>query len=225
MKTLRHIVIALSLLALLGSCRNSARIIPRSTMTDIYVDMALCDAYLGITTSNSRMADTSRVYAAVFAKYGYTERDYLASQEKYIKDPGRYVRMIKKGVLKLDAEKRDLQARKKLLDAIQRKADAVLAFAPNCIYLMDSLDLNDTVWFDFDFQQGMDTCFAGPAMIVWADTLLTDTLKVDAAKEAAIEENKVENVAIQRNSIRTDKVEKAGNVFRDKPVASKRKDL
>lgn len=146
-------------------------------MTLIIQDMAMLDARLGDDYKSRRVADTSRVYASVLARYGYTEEDYLASQKKYINDAGRYVKMVKKAVLNLEARKRELEAVKRAQDAIHLKEDALKLFAPNRIYLMDSLNLEDTVLFDFDFQEGLDICFRGPEMIVWADTVTVNTVE------------------------------------------------
>lgn len=176
----RYIAASIIAALLVCACSRGPRVIPRSVMTRIYADMALADAaisYGGI----HRSTDTCRVYGAILAQYGYDEADFALSQEKYIKDAGRYVKMIKKAVLSLDAEKQELKERKKILDALELKAKGVLAFAPHRIYLLDSLDLADTVWFDFDFQEGLDTCFAGPELIVWADTVTVKTDSTDVA--------------------------------------------
>lgn len=144
-------------------------------MSKIYADMAMTDAVLqNRDYATRRTADTSLVYEAIFQKYGYTTDDYLASQRKYIKDPGRYVRMLKKAVLQTESDKKVLVAEQKRLKELREKAAGVRRHAPNRIYLMDTLDLADTVWFDFDFQQGLDTAFAGPQLIVWADTIVVE---------------------------------------------------
>ena len=166
-----HIVTVLLLALLLASCRQQAEIIPRNTMVDIYADMALLDARISTDRAVKKIADTSRVYAAVFQSYGYTEQDFLTSQQEYLKDAGRYVKMLKKANIKMDKIKKELMAEKRLKDELVMKARSVERFAPYRIYLMDTLDLADTAFFDFDFQKGRDTSFYGPAMVVWADTV------------------------------------------------------
>lgn len=140
-------------------------------MVDIYADMALLDARISTDRTVKKIADTSRVYAAVFQSYGYTEQDFLTSQQEYLKDAGRYVKMLKKANIKMDKIKKELIAEKRLRDELVMKARSVERFAPYRIYLMDILDLADTAFFDFDFQKGRDTAFYGPAMVVWADTV------------------------------------------------------
>lgn len=171
----RNILVIVLLAWVLSSCGKREKIIPRSTMSKIYADMAMTDAVLqNRDYATRRTADTSLVYEAIFQKYGYTTDDYLASQRKYIKDPGRYVRMLKKAVLQTESDKKVLVAEQKRLKELREKAAGVRRHAPNRIYLMDTLDLADTVWFDFDFQQGLDTAFAGPQLIVWADTIVVE---------------------------------------------------
>lgn len=168
----RNILVIVIILCGLCSCRRDGKVIPRRTMTKIYADMAMTDAILQNRTYDvRRVADTSLVYEAIFRKYGYTAEDYLASQKVYINDAGRYVRMVKKAVLQLEADKKELVAEQKRLKELKERAAGVKRHAPNRVYLMDTLDLADTVWFDFDFQEGLDTAFTGPQMIVWADTV------------------------------------------------------
>ncbi len=149
-------------------------------MTDIYADMAMADALLSQNYQNRRVADTSRVYAAILQNYGYTEEDFRTSEEAYIKDAGRYVRMVKKAVLKLDAEKKALKEEKRRIDDMKDRAAAVRRFAPHRIYLLDTLGIADSVLFGFDFQEGLDTAFRGPLMIVWADTAVLAQMRKDS---------------------------------------------
>lgn len=182
----RNIFVLVLLACALCSCGKEGKVIPRRTMSKIYADMAMADAIIQNRTYDvRRTADTSLVYEAIFRKYGYTSEDYLASQQKYINDAGRYVRMVKKAVLQLESDKKELVAEQKRLKDLLDKAAGVKRHAPNRIYLMDTLDLADTVWFDFDFQQGLDTAFAGPQVIVWADTVGQSEAKDSLALEAA----------------------------------------
>lgn len=165
------------------SCGKKTSVIPRSKMTLIYADIAMVDEQIMAMPWNDRKAaDTCLVYAPILEKYGYTVEDFLESEKKYIKDPTRYIRMIKNAVLMLEEESRELKKEKEKLDMLHNRDLYMQRFHPNVIYMMDSLDLGDTVLFDFDFQQGMDTIFAGPALIIPADTLLVpaDTLATPA---------------------------------------------
>lgn len=210
-----HIVTVLLLALLLASCRQQAEIIPRNTMVDIYADMALLDARISTDRAVKKIADTSRVYAAVFQSYGYTEQDFLTSQQEYLKDAGRYVKMLKKANIKMDKIKKELIAEKKLRDELVMKARSVERFAPYRIYLMDTLDLADTVFFDFDFQKGRDTAFYGPAMVVWADTVglaaKADTLSFAKLDSLA---NNVSSIPLPKNEKRVASGAKDGSPSR-----------
>lgn len=172
---MRKVFAILFACVLLCSCSHSARVIPRGKMVKIYAEMALTDEYLSNRRELRRIADTSRVYASIFEKYGYTEEDFLASQEKYINDASRYSKMIKKAALLLEDRRSVLKDRRKALDDLELKAMGVMRYAPHFIYLLDSLDLADSTLLDFDFQQGFDTAYSGPRLIVWADTLIKES--------------------------------------------------
>ena len=184
-------------------------------MVDIYADMALLDARISTDRAVKKIADTSRVYAAVFQSYGYTEQDFLTSQQEYLKDAGRYVKMLKKANIKMDKIKKELMAEKKLRDELVMKSRSVERFAPYRIYLMDTLDLADTAFFDFDFQKGRDTAFYGPAMVVWADTVglaaKADTLASSVLDSLA---NNVSSIPLSKTEKRVTSGAKAGSPSR-----------
>ena len=73
-------------------------------MARIYAEIFLLDERIDNQRQWRRMADTSKVYEAVFEKYGYTAEDYRRSQEKYILDADRYTRILKKSVKILEKE-------------------------------------------------------------------------------------------------------------------------
>lgn len=170
MRRFGHIIVVVFLALSLFSCKKGPDIIPRRTMTKIYAEMALADEKLGLLNwSVRKVADTSRVYEPIFEKYGYTSEDFIASEQKYIQDPGRFIKIVKNAVLMVEAEGSELKKEQKRLDEIKDRAAYVKRYAPKHIFLLDSL--RDTVFFNFDFQKDMDTAFAGPRLIVWADTV------------------------------------------------------
>lgn len=172
MKRFALIIVAAFLVLGMNSCRKGATVIPRRTMTKIYAEMALADESLAtIDWRERRDADTTRIYEAIFARYGYTTADFKASEEEYLHDPGRYVKMLKNAMLSVEAETKLLKAENDRREAARNKARSIMRFAPHRVYLMDTLDVEDSIYFDFDFQEGLDTAFAGPRMIVWKDTV------------------------------------------------------
>ena len=75
MKRYLHIVLVLLVMA---SCRGP-RVIPKDTLTDIYVDMLMADQFVREENISRKQLDTMLVYEAVFNKYGYDTDDYLNS--------------------------------------------------------------------------------------------------------------------------------------------------
>lgn len=185
MKRLFSYLIVLLCLMPASSCHRKDRVIPRDKMARIYAEIFLLDEQIDNQRQWRRMADTSKVYEAVFEKYGYTAEDYRRSQEKYILDADRYTRILKKSVKILEKEKALLEEEKKKLDALAKASNNSKRFAPHRIYLMDTLGRDSLL--NFDFQKGLDTAYRGPEMIVWADTLkaYTDSLmRADSLRHA-----------------------------------------
>ena len=129
-------------------CNSGGRLIPRSDFSAIYADMMMLDQHLQMDRPSRRQADTLAVYEAVFEKYGYSREDFLYSEREYIKDAGRYVRMLKKAVVSLEKEGRALKAEKSRLDKIREAAANVRRFAPERIYFL--ADVNDPEVFTHD---------------------------------------------------------------------------
>ena len=96
-----HIACALLLAFLLASCVGKPRIIPRATLTDIYVDMFLADQWIKDHTSERRRADTSLFYDPIFARYGYTFEDYDATVKRYLDDPEKFSKIFRDASEKL----------------------------------------------------------------------------------------------------------------------------
>ena len=163
----------LLLCLLLFSCNRGARVIPRGQMSRIYAEMFLLDQRINGDWTLRRMADTTRVYEAVLDKYGYTLEDYALSQEHYIKDARRYTKMLKKSVAIVHKEGLALKEEKSREDAVYAARYGLKRFAPHRICLLDTLTYSDSL-FNFDFQGGLDTVFAGPRIVVAADTVRVD---------------------------------------------------
>jgi len=189
-------VLAAALLAL--SCEKKASVIPKSTLSKIYMEMFLVDKWL-MDYPQGLKADTTLVYESIFNKYGYTSDDYRESVSFYLKDPDRYARILRETSAMMDAQIKVLEARKAVADAAKEAEDRLKSFAPERIYRMTGLSnkgifsLSDSVsvfvdtaggkW-DFDPQIGRDTIFRGPEIVV--DTLtMSDTLGVEKTEDIA----------------------------------------
>ena len=104
MKRLLHIVLVLVAVA---ACQGP-RIIPKSTLTDIYEDMFLADQLVRERNLPQPQMDTLLVYEAVFNKYGYNTDDYLNSVRYYLKDPERFAKVFDEVNRRLEAKVKDL---------------------------------------------------------------------------------------------------------------------
>ncbi|MBR3075623.1 MAG: DUF4296 domain-containing protein [Bacteroidales bacterium] len=120
MNWFRHIVFAVLLTLLLCSCGGRPRIIPRSTMTDIYAEMLLADQWLADHPSHRKDLDTLLFYDPIFRRYGYTFEDYDASVQHYLKDPEKFSRVFRDATAML--RKRSAHYQKKA-DELQRIKD------------------------------------------------------------------------------------------------------
>lgn len=152
------------------SCHSADSAIPRRTLAKIYADIFLIDEQINAHRELRRMTDTCRVYEAIFNKYGYTSSNFLASQEKYIKDPARYNRILKQSVEILTAEQKKLEAEQRRIESLENAQGRIRRFAPHRLYLMDTLGRDSLL--NFDFQAGLDTVFEGPRLVIAGDSLL-----------------------------------------------------
>ena len=100
MKRILHIVLVLAVAA---ACRGP-RVIPKDTLTDIYVDMFLADQMVREEGYQRTQMDTMLVYEAVFEKYGYDTDDYLYSLQHYLRDPERFTKVFEAVAKRLEGE-------------------------------------------------------------------------------------------------------------------------
>ena len=104
MKRILHIVLVLAVAA---ACRGP-RVIPKDTLTDIYVDMFLADQMVREEEYTRDQMDTLLLYEAVFEKYGYDTDDYMYSVRHYLRDPERFAKMFEAVAKRLEGEVADL---------------------------------------------------------------------------------------------------------------------
>lgn len=200
----RFLISGILLLCVLSSCRREARIIPRSKMTKIYVEMFVADQRIASSPDIRRTADTSWVYEPIFEKYGYTSDDYRASVAHYMKDPDRYARILRESVALIDAELKLMRKEKQRLESLEQMREMIEMFNPERIYRMTSLGnpgvfIEDSLAFYvdsaggdlyFDPREWMDTAFYGPVMRISDSVQVqTDSLSLaDSLKPALTEE-------------------------------------
>ena len=197
----RHLRIAIIILAvvLLGIVptffmHRNGRVIPRNKMARIYAEMLLTDQWINDNWVQNRSADTSFVYRPILRRYGYDEKDWRKSVSKYIKDPDRYSRILKKSAAMLEAREKELRLRLDLINAAERLEQETAGFIPERLYWLAGMRNPDNFVEDglvfyvdsvggsewrFDPYRGYDTLFAGPAWkISLRDSVSIDSLSV-----------------------------------------------
>ena len=98
----------LIVLILALSCSHSGgRVIPERTLVKIYADMALADKWIELNHDLRAQADTSMVYEAIFAKYGYNTEDYLKSVRYYMDKPDDFSYIVEKAKIRLEKKARE----------------------------------------------------------------------------------------------------------------------
>ena len=155
MKRFLHIVLVFLATA---SCRGP-RVIPKDTLTDIYVDMFMADQQVREENIPRPQMDTTLVYEAVFNKYGYDTDDYLHSVREYLKDPERFAKVFDNVAKRLEGE---VDALEKIIDhqnwvsnqmgAKRPQLDSILApFSKESVYVGLARVVRDTskypAWF------------------------------------------------------------------------------
>ena len=196
-----HLRIAIIILAvvLLGIVptffmHRNGRVIPRNKMARIYAEMLLTDQWINDNWVQNRSADTSFVYRPILRRYGYDEKDWRKSVSKYIKDPDRYSRILKKSAAMLEAREKELRLRLDLINAAERLEQETAGYIPERLYWLAGMRNPDNFVEDglvfyvdsvggsewrFDPYRGYDTLFAGPAWkISLRDSVSLDSLSV-----------------------------------------------
>ena len=205
----RHLRIAIIILAvvLLGIVptffmHRNGRVIPRNKMARIYAEMLLTDQWINDNWVQNRSADTSFVYRPILRRYGYDEKDWRKSVSKYIKDPDRYSRILKKSAAMLEAREKELRLRLDLINAAERLEQETAGYIPERLYWLAGMRNPDNFVEDglvfyvdsvggsewrFDPYRGYDTLFAGPAWkISLRDSVSVDSLSVDVDSLAPV---------------------------------------
>ena len=191
------VVVTVLLLALV-SCRRDGRVIPASTLSDIYADMFMADQWVAQNSRARRTADTSDFYGPIFDKYGYTVEDYDASVRHYLQKPDKYAKILKGAGAKLSKQEKRLQA-------YEDAASKVVRFSPYVPtkFRYDTLRFRD------------DTLGLWPndsSFVVPSDSVAVDSLAVSA-----------DSLARADFPVRADSSARAGAVTikKDKPYGQK----
>jgi hypothetical protein len=160
----------------MASCARKARVIPKSKLEKIYMEMLLVDQWIGLEWSNTRVADTSVVYEQIFEKYGYTSNDYRKSVSYYMEDPDRFAKIF-------ENISNALTTKANIIDKEQKdreKADSIrnVIISRNfrraeIFFYKDVLSYKDSILFYFDSigivrskPVESDSLFMGPELVI-----------------------------------------------------------
>ena len=163
------------------------RVIPKDTLTDIFVDMFLADQMVRDKDIPQARMDTLLVYEAVFEKYGYDTDDYLYTVRKSLRDPERFSKVFEEVAKRLEVEVEDLneiierQSTLALNQGKRASVDSVLTpFSKESFYAGLARVERDTARYGAWFR----------LVAVQEDTLMVqvDSVKVDKDTEAEPDE-------------------------------------
>ena len=171
-----HMVTALMLILLLSACGGRARIIPRSTLANIYADMFLADQWLSDHSPERLTADTTLFYDPIFARYGYTFEDYDYSVKHYLKDPERFSKIFRDAADKLKKERDIYVSKKEFVEKVKEFNEGIRGYS-----LVD---------FDHD-------------SLLWKRPI-TDSLILDSLRRDSLFRDSVRREALRLDSLRLD---------------------
>ena len=209
-------------LCLICSCKGGNRVIPKDKFAEIYAEMFVLDQWLDENRDLRRTADTTLVYAPVLDKYGYSYGDYLASVDKYMKDPVRYSRILRSTAEILNNRLEDLkniQAEELAKEKAARRLDSLIRSVnfdmDSVLTAMMRTHPTDSIvavadsdgFLSFRFVCVSDTVYDGPAMV------LKDSLEL--AKDS-LEMTQVPDSTADKDSVT--KLERKPLKFREKSL-------
>ena len=130
MKTIRlSVAVLLAVLLCLSACGRKDKVIPRSTMADIYADLFISDQWLRDQSAEFMIADTTRFYEPIFRKYGYTTLDFRNSANYYLQDSRRFARILQKASSKLENHAKYLERLSTDIATIQHEISGLMSSA------------------------------------------------------------------------------------------------
>lgn len=198
MRGVCHTLAAILLCLVLSSCGARQRIIPRSTMADIYADMLLADQWLADHNYERPVADTSLFYDPIFASYGYTFEDYDRSVKHYLKDPERFSKVFREA-------SRRLKRKGKVYERKKEQIASILEF---------NAQIKGYKARDF----GSDSLLWRPPV---TDSLVLDSLRRDSLRRDSLRRRAFVLDSLQRDSLFRDSVDRV-NFRRDSILRARR---
>ena len=208
-RVLGHILIVTAIVLSIASCGKREKIIPRHTMSSIFASMCMADQWMMRNPASRAVADTTEFYAPVFKAYGYEYDDFRRSVDKYLKDPERFAKILKRSTSMLRKRAKILSENVEYLDQAHRRRELSYEIAAKPIYydtLFLKASLTDTIDIQTD-SRGVylpvrivpDTSYFGPHMFVREP----DTLSVQADSTLVEEVDTRGSILIVRDAVKT----------------------
>ena len=134
-----HAIAALAAVLAVASCGKKGKVISRSDLEDIYVDLFLADQWLVHNQSESDAADTLMFYEPVFRSHGCTTEDYVESVNHYLHDPKRYARILKRADARISSMLEKARSEVDEVETIRSLRRAAEAYHPDLKLYYDTL--------------------------------------------------------------------------------------
>ena len=155
---------------------EKGKIIPRSRFAQLYASLFEADAWLEYHSVSRFTADSTNFYLPILKSYGYSDEDYRRSVYHYLKDPGRFSKILEESKEILQKQVDEIQAivdhDNRIEDYIRtgkrvvRKPvmfDTLIAHAG----FTDKVDISMDEFGRYCFNKVMeDTSFYGPRLII-----------------------------------------------------------
>ena len=200
-------VLLMASAVLLSSCRDYRRIGVK-TMADIYADMLVADQWVNSNPEYRRTADTTMFYGSIFARYGYTFRDYDESVKYYLLNPEKYQKITDLTYDKISGQFKLVEEMKKRMDFI----NMAIAGAPEHeipVFALDSATrarFFETRWFHRDSIAPDSLSLSADSLAVQLDSLAAgaDSLLAPKTDSIAAAGTAPAPYRISRDSIKLD---------------------
>ena len=188
-------VVLLLALCCLSSCGKKDKVIPRSTMADIYADLFISDQWLREQHVEFMKADTCRFYEPIFNKYGYTTLDFRNSANHYLQDPRRFSRILQRASARLDERAKYLDRLSLDIESIQGEIARLQEAAVMPPVFYDSTFFAASAWSRPDLEMNgrgaympeLHTPISVPFVRTVSDTLsVSNTTSVPVIPERAV---------------------------------------
>lgn len=99
----RYQAILIAVVLILTGCARKD-VIPARKMSNILHDMYVLDAQISQVRKYRPIADTTSVYGALLAEYGYTQEDFSKSLDYYLNNPVKFKEVFAAAHKRFEAE-------------------------------------------------------------------------------------------------------------------------